>query len=219
MTDILRLTQNIPLSSPDARAALSSENARHIRSVIHGIEQIDSVRGCTAQTGNARGATSAVPRRSLCATTNWRGVRIRKLRYSRRGRMTSRSGSVPVSSNRTRCMRVIVRRERPHPVCNCGSPTLTGTGLTCFATSTRRPARRPRATAPQAGHVEDRIRCAKDTGLAAFRCTALPRTREPSGPATISHRRGRACYTSNASLSRSPGTRTGCNENLGCGLG
>jgi Transposase DDE domain group 1 len=63
-------------------------------------------------------------------------------------------------------MRVIVRKERPHPGAQLRFTDIGGHRFTCFATSTKggqlpdlelRHRRRPRC--------EDRIRCAKDTGL------------------------------------------------------
>jgi hypothetical protein len=63
-------------------------------------------------------------------------------------------------------MRVIVRKERPHPGAQLRFTDIDGCRFTCFATSTRggqladlelRYRRRARC--------EDRIRCAKDTGL------------------------------------------------------
>jgi hypothetical protein len=63
-------------------------------------------------------------------------------------------------------MRIIVRKERPHPGAQLRLTDIDGHRLTCFATSTRggqladlelRHRRRARC--------EDRIRCAKDTGL------------------------------------------------------
>jgi hypothetical protein len=63
-------------------------------------------------------------------------------------------------------MRVIVRKERPHPGAQLRITDIGGHRYTCFATSTRggqladlelRHRRRARC--------EDRIRCAKDTGL------------------------------------------------------
>jgi hypothetical protein len=63
-------------------------------------------------------------------------------------------------------MRVIVRKERPHPGAQLRFTDIDGHRLTCFATSTRRGQlpdlelrHRRRA------RCEDRIRCAKDTGL------------------------------------------------------
>jgi hypothetical protein len=65
-----------------------------------------------------------------------------------------------------RGIRIIVRKERPHPGAQLRLTDLDGHRLTCFATSTRggqladlelRHRRRARC--------EDRIRCAKDTGL------------------------------------------------------
>lgn len=63
-------------------------------------------------------------------------------------------------------MRVIVRRERPHPGAQLRFTDLDGHRFTCFVTNTRRGQladlelrHRRRARA------EDRIRCAKDTGL------------------------------------------------------
>ena len=63
-------------------------------------------------------------------------------------------------------MRVIVRKERPHPGAQLRITDIDGHRFTCFATSTKggqladlelRHRRRARC--------EDRIRCAKDTGL------------------------------------------------------
>ena len=63
-------------------------------------------------------------------------------------------------------MRVIVRKERPHPGAQLRFTDIGGHRFTCFATSTKggqladlelRHRRRARC--------EDRIRCAKDTGL------------------------------------------------------
>jgi hypothetical protein len=63
-------------------------------------------------------------------------------------------------------MRVIARRERPHPGAQLRLTDIDGNRVTCFATSTRRGQladlelrHRRRA------RCEDRIRCAKDTGL------------------------------------------------------
>ena len=66
-------------------------------------------------------------------------------------------------------MRLIVRKERPHPGAQLRFTDVDGNRVTCFATSTRtgqladlelRHRRRARC--------EDRIRCAKDTGLRNF---------------------------------------------------
>jgi hypothetical protein len=74
-------------------------------------------------------------------------------------------------------MRVIVRRERPHPGAQLRFTGLDGHRFTAFPTGARtgqladlelRHRRRARC--------EDRIRCAKDTGLRNLRCTALTRT-------------------------------------------
>ena len=62
-------------------------------------------------------------------------------------------------------MRVIVRKERPHPGAQLRFTDLDGHRFTAFATDTKRPARRPGTTAPPTGQMQDRIRCAKDTGL------------------------------------------------------
>ena len=63
-------------------------------------------------------------------------------------------------------MRVIVRKERPHPGAQLRFTDIGGHRFTCFATSTKRGQladlelrHRRRA------RCEDRIRCAKDTGL------------------------------------------------------
>ena len=74
-------------------------------------------------------------------------------------------------------MRVIVRRERPHPGAQLRFTDLNGQRFTCFATDAMtgqladlelRHRRRARC--------EDRIRNAKDTGLRNLRCTASRRT-------------------------------------------
>ena len=75
-------------------------------------------------------------------------------------------------------MRVIVRKERPHPGAQLRFTDVGGHRVTCFATDAAtgqladlelRHRRRARC--------EDRIRCAKDTGLRNLPCTALTRTR------------------------------------------
>jgi hypothetical protein len=75
-------------------------------------------------------------------------------------------------------MRVIVRKERPHPGAQLRFTDIDGHPFTCFATSARtgqladlelRHRRRARC--------EDRIRCAKDTGLRNLPSRALIRTR------------------------------------------
>ncbi len=69
-------------------------------------------------------------------------------------------------TGRPKGMRVIIRKERPHPGAQLRFTDLDGHRFTCFVTNTRggqladlelRHRRRARA--------EDRIRCAKDTGL------------------------------------------------------
>jgi hypothetical protein len=51
-------------------------------------------------------------------------------------------------------MRVIVRKERPHPGAQMRFTDPGGQRFTCFATSTKgRPARRSRATPPPPGTV------------------------------------------------------------------
>ena len=74
-------------------------------------------------------------------------------------------------------MRVIVRNERPHPGAQLRFTDIDGHRFTAFATDARegqladlelRHRRRARC--------EDRIRCAKDTGLRNLPCTASPRT-------------------------------------------
>ena len=89
--------------------------------------------------------------------------------------LTARSGPARGSPSSPACwtcpswpkgMRVIVRKERPHPGAQLRFTDIDGHRFTCFATSTRggqladlelRHRRRARC--------EDRIRCAKDTGL------------------------------------------------------
>jgi len=76
-----------------------------------------------------------------------------------------------------RGMRVIIRKDRPHPGAQLRFTDLGGHRFTAFATGTKggqladlelRHRRRARC--------EDRIRCAKDTGLRTLPCTALTRT-------------------------------------------
>ena len=58
---------------------------------------------------------------------------------------------------------------------NCASPTSTGTRITAFATNTpaqdRHRTVRPGTTAPRRARCEDRVRCARDTGLSNRRST------------------------------------------------
>jgi Transposase DDE domain group 1 len=75
-------------------------------------------------------------------------------------------------------MRMIVRKERPHPGAQLRFTDLDGHRFTCFATDARKGQladlelrHRRRAS------CEDRIRAAKDTGLRNIPCTALTRTR------------------------------------------
>ncbi len=74
-------------------------------------------------------------------------------------------------------MRLIVRRERPHPGAQLRFTDADGMRLTCFATNT------PGTTIAaldlrhrQRARAEDRIRAARDTSLRTP-CTAPPRTR------------------------------------------
>jgi hypothetical protein len=74
-------------------------------------------------------------------------------------------------------MRVIVRRERPHPGAQLRFTDINGHRFTAFATDARRGQLadlelRHRRRARR----EDRIRNAKDTGLRTCHCTASPRT-------------------------------------------
>ncbi len=79
-------------------------------------------------------------------------------------------------------MRVIARKERPHPGAQLRITDIDGHRVTCFATSTRggqladlelRHRRRARC--------EDRIRCAKDTGLRNLPCLIFsPAILDPS---------------------------------------
>ena len=75
-------------------------------------------------------------------------------------------------------MRLIVRKERPHPGAQLRFTDADGMRLTCFATNTTGTAiaalelrHRQRARA------EDRIRAARDTGLRNLPCTTPRRTR------------------------------------------
>jgi hypothetical protein len=63
-------------------------------------------------------------------------------------------------------MRVIVRRERPHPGAQLRFTDIDGHRFTCFATDTRRGQLASlELRHRQRARCEDRIRCAKDTGL------------------------------------------------------
>jgi hypothetical protein len=63
-------------------------------------------------------------------------------------------------------MRVIVRRERPHPGAQLRFTDIEGHRFTCFATDTRRGQLAGlELRHRQRARCEDRIRCAKDTGL------------------------------------------------------
>ena len=59
-------------------------------------------------------------------------------------------------------MRVIVRKERPHPGAQLRFTDIDGHRFTCFATDTRRG---QLAGLERRARCKDRIRCAKDTGL------------------------------------------------------
>jgi hypothetical protein len=67
-------------------------------------------------------------------------------------------------------MRVIVRKERPHPGAQLRFTDLDGHRFTCFVTGTRPGGRHGQLADLELRHrrrarCEDRIRCAKDTGL------------------------------------------------------
>ena len=96
-------------------------------------------------------------------------------------------------------MRVIARKERPHPGAQLRITDADGLRVTAFATNSTlgqlpdlelRHRRRARA--------EDRIRCTKDTGLANCRCTTSRRTRSgaPSSRWPASSPRGCRCSPS-----------------------
>jgi hypothetical protein len=64
-------------------------------------------------------------------------------------------------------MRLIVRRERPHPGAQLRITDLDGHRITAFVTnSTRGQLADPELRHRRRARAEDRIRCAKDTGLA-----------------------------------------------------
>ena len=85
-------------------------------------------------------------------------------------------------------MRVIVRKERPHPGAQLRLTDVDGHRLTAFATNTPAGgAGGPGTQLPdlelrhrRRARCEDRIRVAKDTGLANLPCTTPPRTRSGS---------------------------------------
>jgi hypothetical protein len=67
-------------------------------------------------------------------------------------------------------MRIIVRKERPHPAAQLRFTGIEGHRFVCFATD----AKRGQQTDLELRHrrrtrCQDRIRCAKDTGLRNFR--------------------------------------------------
>jgi hypothetical protein len=63
-------------------------------------------------------------------------------------------------------MRVIVRKERPHPGAQLGFTDADGHRFTCFATDAKRGQLADlELRHRRRGRCEDRIRCAKDTGL------------------------------------------------------
>ncbi|MFE6334366.1 transposase [Streptomyces sp. NPDC057798] len=61
---------------------------------------------------------------------------------------------IPDLSTWPKRMRLVARKERPHPGAQLRFTDLDGLRLTCFATNTqRRPARRPRTPSPQTGSL------------------------------------------------------------------
>jgi hypothetical protein len=63
-------------------------------------------------------------------------------------------------------MRVIVRKERPHPGAQLRFTDLDGHRFTCFATDASKGQLADlELRHPRRARCEDRIRCAKDTGL------------------------------------------------------
>ena len=85
-------------------------------------------------------------------------------------------------------MRVIMRRERPHPGARLRFDDVGGYRLTAFATNTRR----GRLPGLELRHrlrarCEDRIRCAKDTGLGSFPLQGLAANRIWCQIAALAH--------------------------------
>lgn len=71
-----------------------------------------------------------------------------------------------VLKGRPRGMRLIVRKERPHPGAQLRFTDADGMRLTCFATNTKQtPVARLELRHRQRARAEDRIRAARDTGL------------------------------------------------------
>jgi len=95
-------------------------------------------------------------------------------------------------------MRVIARRERPHPGAQLRITDRDGWRITCFATNVPggRLAEHERRHRLRA-RAEDRIRCLKDTGCATCRCTTSPPTRygSSSSPSPPTCSPGPNCYT------------------------
>jgi hypothetical protein len=112
-------------------------------------------------------------------------------------------------------MRVIVRKERPHPGAQLRLTDADGHRITAFATNTRRGQladlelrHRRRA------RCEDRIRAAKDTGCRTCRCTTSPATRSGARPWRwpASSPPGRRCWAC-------PGIRLDAGNPNGSGCG
>lgn len=75
-------------------------------------------------------------------------------------------------------MRLIVRKERPHPGVQLRLTDADGLRLTCFATQHHRRGDRPlELRHRQRARAEDRIRAARATGLRSLPCTRPRRTR------------------------------------------
>ena len=111
-------------------------------------------------------------------------------------------------------MRVIVRKERPHPGAQLRFTDPGGHRFTCFATSTTggqladlelRHRRRARC--------EDRIRCAKDSGLRNLPCTGSPRTRSGARSSHWHASCWPGCRCSPSPAPPAAGSPSGC----GCG--
>lgn len=89
-------------------------------------------------------------------------------------------------------MRVIARKERPHPGAQLRITDADGLRVTAFATNTTRgqlPALELRHR--RRARVEDRIRCAKDTGLTNLPLHDFTQTWVPQLTCDLVHDRGR----------------------------
>ena len=132
-----------------------------------GVGVLDRVR---TPTTTVKAAIEAIPEQAWRAAVDGdgeprEGAQVAELTAWMPHRPTDRSP--PVRPSTGRGMRVIARRERPHPGAQLRLTDHNGWRITCFATNTKGPAGpcRSRSPPPQRARCEDRIRNLKDTGL------------------------------------------------------